>query len=568
MAHRPPELVYSVNEKPPILSLFLFGLQHICIITITMIFPVVIVETIGGSNDEAMFMVSMGMLASGITTVLQSYGKHGIGSGYLCPSLCGPSYLSSAMMAAQAGGLHVLYGMTFLSGIAESLFSQVITKLKRLFPAEVTGVVVTFVGIAIFPVAFPRFIGYSAETRTIDPLILVIGISTLAIIIGLNIFTKSRIRLYCLLIGTIFGYILAAATGALNASHINEILQAPLFGFPDISHFGLAFDMNLILPFFIAMICSTLKSVGDVTTCQRINDLDWKRPDMNNLKGGILADGLADVISGLLGTFSQSTSSSNIGLSIGTGVTSRYIGYSIGIILVILSIFPRLSMAFVIMPFPVMGAVLLYAASFMVIAGFQIIMSRMIDDRKAILVGISFLVGLSAMVPGLYANVPEYLRPVFASPLSLATITVIFLNLLIFEQVTLTKKLQIDPKKDNFDIIFNFMRVNGSSWGAESDVIARATSAIYETIEAILVISGYVEKIDLKVSFDRSNLDVEISYKGPVFRIHKKTPSEEVIIKEATGSAYLAGYIVSRYTEKVKTSKRDEISYVFLHFNN
>ena len=87
MVRRPPELIYSVDEKPPIVPLFLLGIQHIFLITISLIFPVVIVRAAGGGDEEALFMVSMGILAAGLVTMLHSYGKHGMGSGYLCPSV-------------------------------------------------------------------------------------------------------------------------------------------------------------------------------------------------------------------------------------------------------------------------------------------------------------------------------------------------------------------------------------------------------------------------------------------------------------------------------------------------
>jgi len=34
---------------------------------------------------------------------------------------------------------------------------------------------------------------------------------------------------------------------------------------------------TLILPFKIASLCSMLKSVGDLTLCEKINDSNWKR---------------------------------------------------------------------------------------------------------------------------------------------------------------------------------------------------------------------------------------------------------------------------------------------------
>ncbi len=568
MVRRPPELIYSVDEKPPIVPLFLLGIQHIFLITISLIFPVVIVRAAGGGDEEALFMVSMGILAAGLVTMLQSYGKHGIGSGYLCPSVCGPSYLSSAITAAQSGGLHLLFGMIFLSGVAEALLSRVITRLRSLFPAEVTGVVVTFVGIAVLPIAFPRFVGYSAETGMMNQTDLTIAVITLAIMVGLNLYTKGKIKLYCVLIGMICGYILSAIMGVLTSAEVSQIINAPVLGFPNISHFGMAFDATLILPFMIAMICSTLKSIGDITTCQRINDLDWKRPDMSNIRNGILADGVADMISGALGTFSQSTSSSNVGLSIGTGATSRYIGYSIGLIMIVLSCFPKLAMIFVIMPSPVMGAALMYAVSFMVVAGLQILNSRMMDVRKTFVVGLSFLIGLSALIPGTYDHVPELLKPVFSSTLSLATITVILLNLVLRIGIRSSISFEISPRENTAQRIFEIMREQGGVWGARPEVITRATSALNEGIEAVSILNPEIPSMDVKVSFDELNLDTDISYPGTTLEISKTRPSDSSLLDDEHAMASLSSYMLNRYADSVSTKQKGDRAHLLIHFDH
>jgi NCS2 family nucleobase:cation symporter-2 len=568
MVRRPPELIYSVNEKPELLALFFLGVQHIFLVIISLILPILIVKTIGGSEKEAMFMVSMGMLAAGICTFLQAYGKHGIGCGYLCPSLCGPSYISSSLLAAQSGGLHLLYGMTFVAGIFETLMSRVITKLRFIFPAEVTGVVVTFVGIAALPIVFPRILEINPQTGTLDITNLFIAILTLALIIAINVYSKGKIKLYCVLIGMVFGYLLSIITGVLNISHIKEVLDAPIFGIPDPSHFGLAFDWAVTAPFLLAMLCVTLKSVGDITTCQKINDLDWKRPDMKNARDGILVDGIGDIISGLLGTYGQSTSSGNIGLSLGTGATSRYIGYSIGIILIFLAFFPKFAMLFVIIPDPVMGAALLYSMSFMIITGLNIISSRMMDIRKTFVVGLSFLIGLSALIPDLYSHFPDMIQPIFASTLSLATITVVVLHLILRIGIKQTATLEVDTGTNTAEPIFNFMKIQGGIWGARHEVITRAGSAIHQCIEAVLMKNKDLKTVNITVSFDEFNLDADISYPGIEIVFPEKRPTEEKIAENESAMSEFTGYMVRHLADKVTSVKKGDTAHISIHYEH
>ncbi len=166
MVKRPPNLTYAVDDEPPLLTNLLLGLQHVFLITISLIFPVVIVRSIGGTPQEAEFMVSMSMLAAGVGTVLHALNRRGIGSGYLCPSLCGPSFLSASLLAANVGGLHLLFGMTSVAGLFEVLLSRWIHRLRVLFPPEVTGLVVAMVGISVIPTALTNFMGRNAGSAS------------------------------------------------------------------------------------------------------------------------------------------------------------------------------------------------------------------------------------------------------------------------------------------------------------------------------------------------------------------------------------------------------------------
>ncbi|OQX75960.1 MAG: hypothetical protein B6D64_10750 [Bacteroidetes bacterium 4484_276] len=149
--------------------------------------------------------------------------------------------------------------------------------------------------------------------------------------LGLNIFSKGKMRLYSVLIGIIFGYLISVLFGLFNGASIEKVSETSFFAIPLIHGFGWKFDPLLMIPFVIATLSSTLKTVGDITTAQKINDANWKRVEMKSVSGGILADGIGGLLPGLIGGFGQSTSSANIGLSIATGATSRVIAWSAGV---------------------------------------------------------------------------------------------------------------------------------------------------------------------------------------------------------------------------------------------
>ncbi len=81
MQTKPPDLIYGVDETPPTTTLLLLGPQHIFLVTSSLVFPVVIIRAVGGTTEDATFIVTMSMLAGGIGTVLQTINRKGIGSG-------------------------------------------------------------------------------------------------------------------------------------------------------------------------------------------------------------------------------------------------------------------------------------------------------------------------------------------------------------------------------------------------------------------------------------------------------------------------------------------------------
>ena len=64
---------------------------------------------------------------------------------------------------------------------------------------------------------------------------LVTGLS-LAVMIGLNIWNKGRLRLFCILIGMVVGYVLAGAAGILTADDVVTVLRQPVLALPSVGH--------------------------------------------------------------------------------------------------------------------------------------------------------------------------------------------------------------------------------------------------------------------------------------------------------------------------------------------
>lgn len=430
MARRPEGLIYAVNERPPLSTLFILGLQHIMLMSSTLILPVVLVSEIGGSFEQVRGAVALSMIACGVGTILQAIRIRGFGSGFLCPNLVGPNFFGALMGAAWLGGLPLMRGMTIAAGLFEALFARLVHRLRFLFPTEISGLVVLMVGVSLIPLGASKFLGVTFEDEPISGLSLGVAAVTLLAMVAANVWGRGKLRLYGVLVGLVTGYGLSLATGLFGRQELQRVYQAPWIAMPWMEGITqISFRWSLLPSFLIVSATGALKTMGNLTMCEKVNDADWKEPDMERMGGGLLADAAAVTISGLIGGMASDTSSSNVALSSASGATSRTIGFVAGGLFIVVGFFPKISALLSVMPMPVIGAILIFVTSYMLLSGVQIILSSGMEARKIFVIGVALIFGLSLdIMPGLYAGIQGWLRTLFDSSLTLATVVAVILN--------------------------------------------------------------------------------------------------------------------------------------------
>src|SRR5262245_25750256 len=348
----------------------LMAIQHIFLMSSTLLLPVILVTEIGGGLTQVRSVVALTMIACGIGTILQAMRWRGIGSGFLCPNLCGPNFFAASVGAAWLGGLPLMRGMTIVAGVVELVFARLVHRLAFLFPTEITGLVVFMVGISLIPVGTSKFLHIDYSGEPIQPISFLAAGATLLVMVALTIWGGAKLRLYSVLIGMALGYALSAAAGLLPADRLERVAGAPWVGVPVLEHmFDVTFRWSLVPAFVIVSICGALKSFGNLIMCEKVNDDEWKEPDIKRIGDGLVADGLCVTLSGVLGGVASDTSSSNVSLASVSGATSRYIGYAAGGLFILLGFSPKLGALLSIMPAPVQGAIVVFVTCFMVMSG-------------------------------------------------------------------------------------------------------------------------------------------------------------------------------------------------------
>lgn len=434
MAEQKKSLEYRFDEVPPAGHLLMLSLQHVMLMFVSVGLPIIFTGQINETTEFASTLVALSMLAAGIGSIIQSAGIPFIGSGYLCPNVCGPSYLSLSLSAAWAGGIPLMRGMIIVAGLVEMALAPLVHKLKQVFPTFIVGLVVAMVGISVIRMSVTSLFGLEFRGDAIRSEDILIGMVSLFVMVISNIWGRGFVRVYCLLIGMAAGWLLALLLDpeyrhALAAIQHSEMFALPAPG-PEFR--GIHFRMDMVLPFVVIAISGSLKSFGNLLAAQKISEPHLEQVDFSPIRKGLLADGFSTALAGVLGGMAVDTSSSNIGLAGSTKVLSRWIGVAAGAVFVLLAFCPKVTVALSLMPKPVLGASIIFAGCFMICTGFLEMFSEEWDQRKTFIVGIALFFGLStAFLPALYARSPELIRTFFTDPLPTTTILAVVLNLVL-----------------------------------------------------------------------------------------------------------------------------------------
>ena len=565
---RPFSIVYWVNDSPPLGVTVLSGLQHVGLVSIFLLVPVLACREAGLAPDKIVDVLAFSMLVMAIGPVLQQFGRASVGSGYLCPPIFAAPYLPAAVLALKAGGLPLMFGMTVFAGVVEIVMSRLFRPLRPFFPPEIAGFVVMMIGVTVGMLGFRSLLG-ADSAHGMNGASLAVAAITLGTIVALNVWTKGATKLFCALIGMATGYIAAALLGVMPAADLHRLATAPVFRVPDGSHIGWTFDAELVIPFAVAAIAASLRAMGDVTICQKTNDAEWVRPDMHTISGGAGANGLTTMIAGALGTIGTNTSTSNVGLAAATGVTSRKVAYAVGGIYLLLAFMPMGATVFVIIPGAVVGATLVFAACLVFINGLVIVTSRLLDARRTFVIGLSFMLGLAVdILPGAVAGLPPAMRLFTSSSLLLGTLSALLLNIVFRLGVRRTARLTVAPGRVDAAEIEKFMESHGAAWGARRDVIDRAKYNLAHSLETIIEGCQPQGELEVEAHFDEFSLDVGVSYLGAALDLPSERPTVDEIVESDAGHRRLAGFLLRQFADRVQATHKGGRSTILFHFDH
>jgi xanthine permease XanP len=564
MDKKPDHILYGVDEKPPLKYLLVLSFQHALIPLMFLTFPILVARELDLSFASSVDYLSTCVLALGVGTIIQC-SRNVIGSGTLAIHQSSPIYLPVFLLAAKTGGLGVACFFTLLAGVMQIVLSRILVYLKKIFTEEVCGVAIFMLGVSMIPSAVKLFFGLDSRGSSFLPVNTLIASVTLLSIVVTSAFFKKNIRFYSLIIGCACGYLLSVLLDHFPQDAKNHFFMSPWISLPHISLPQISFQPELLLIFMICAIISSIDSLGGLITIDKMNHVEWKKQNMKLSAKGVQASGFNNLINGLFGAYPSGISSSNIGLSFATAVTSRYVGIGAGIMITVLAFFPKLLAILSIIPPPVTGAILMYAAAFLICAGIDLIMLKSLNSSKIFIVGFSIIGGIACgNLAHLTDQMPSWLRLAFSSQLTVATVLAIALT--VFFRMGQKNKIKFQfVTNESFDakkILESFI----AHVPLKRDVFNSAYKGLNECIEAIMqmnpekTVSG-----DITCSYDDTVLRLDIKYPGSPLDI---TPQKPVInhLGELTNAVQLTVLLIAHYADHVQIESDKGYSTVSLFF--
>ena len=424
-------LIYGLNDRPPLRETLFAALQHLLAIFVAIVTPpLIIAGALELDLETTGFLVSMALFASGVATFVQCKRIGGIGAGLLCIQGTSFSFIGPIITAGLTGGLPVIFGVCMAAASVEMLVSRVLKYMSRIITPLVSGIVVTLIGLSLIKVGVTACGGgAAAQADGTFGSFQNVGLAALVLvlIISFNRSSNRYLRMSSIVIGLMVGYVVAWFMGMVDFSSVESYGG---FNIPVPFKYGLSFDWSAFIALGLIYLITAIEAYGDITANSIISGEPVEgEVFVKRASGGILADGFNSMLAGVFNSFPNSVFAQNNGMIQLTGVASRYVGYYIAGILVILGLFPAVGLVFSLIPEPVLGGATLLMFGTVASAGVRIIASQPIDRKATLVIALSFALGFSVeLVPEILCQLPQTAQNIFSSGITTGGLTAIISN--------------------------------------------------------------------------------------------------------------------------------------------
>ncbi|WP_155992215.1 uracil-xanthine permease family protein [Fodinicurvata fenggangensis] len=575
LREKPEELLYGFEERPPLNILLVIGFQHTLLVMMLLIYAVVAARSTGMDAAGTMTFATSTLFVLGISAILMGLRTR-LTPGVPLINIPSPVQLATYIATVSLYGLGAAMGAIIVSNVLLIFLVPYLPRLRAFFPPEVIGVIVLMLGIELISGGVSRSVGLSSGTEvSLDALLVALG--TLAGIIVASVWGSTRLRIMAVLLGAVIGVLLSGFLGFIDSDSLATISGQAFFAVPLV---GLDLPMPefvpmAILPYLLVELMGAMEQMASSLTIDKISNRKWRRADMFLVSRSALTIFVSNILHGAAGLTSCCSSSANIGLAHASGVMSRHVAFVAGIMMMLIAFLPVIAGLVVLTPEPVVGGILVYTAAFMIVAGMELILSRMLDMKRSFTVGLSIVIGSSLLIlPNLAEDAPEWSRTILESGLIVGSLCAVGLNILFRIGIKKTARTELESDHPGAEIS-EFLEHHGKVWGAREEVIRRAGLAVGEVIEILRDAQAVKGPVTLTVHFDEVDVVCSLSYQGQMLTLNQGGQVDlDALLEDEDDTALEASMMqvsstmITRLADRVRAFERGGTARVVLHFEH
>ena len=419
-------LRYRLEDRPPPIASFLFGLQHVLIMFTAMIAsPLVIGSLLNLPPDLRGSMMTGVMLGCGVGSLISALGFFWIGG--RLPLVLGAYviYIAPVVAIAKSESLAAASAALIIGGLVLLTFSPAISKMRALFPPLVVGTLLVVTGESLIKVA--ANIAFGVNTQYFgNPLTFIYLVGSIVLIVAINVLAKGTTKSLSIFLAVVCIYLVSILIGLTN---VKAIADAPWLRLPRLVPYGLAWpSLGAIATIIIYYFVTAIYTLSITLALCKMLGIDASE---NRVRGAVAADGFGSLIATLFGGVPIVSYDQNVGAISLTGVGSRFVVASAGVLLIVMALIPKIGLAIGIMPTFVLGGTLIFMFGMIVVVGVSILTESLRSQRDLLIVAAS--VALSTTVsfasPAVFDVLLPSVRLLASDGIIIGTVTAVLLNL-------------------------------------------------------------------------------------------------------------------------------------------
>lgn len=418
-------LVYDLNDKPPVAKWIVFALQHVlAMFGATILVPILVNQ---GAGEEVL-TIPVALMASGIGTLIYILCTKGKSPVYLGSSFAFISPMICAFVASK-GGIGAVASGIMAVGLVYIIVAIIIKFcgkkwINKLLPPVVVGPMIIIIGLSLASSAVGN-IGINAENPEVKNIIIAVVAFLVTAFTALK--GKKMFKLIPFFVGIFISYLVAICLGIVDFSMVKE---ATFFSLPKIILPFKDYSINLIGILTIAPVAfvTIAEHIGDHKVLSTIINKDLiEDPGLDRT---LLGDGIATFVAGLIGGPANTTYGENTAV---VGMTKNASIWVIGLAAIFAICFGFLGKVCAIVssiPTAILGGVSILLYGFIAVNGLKVLIDNKVDFYKTK----NVIVASTMLVLGLGGAIISFTSgngSVNISGMALAAILGIILNLIL-----------------------------------------------------------------------------------------------------------------------------------------